>query len=575
MRSRSERAPRRGGAARYARWLPLALACFPGCGAAPEPAAAGARDADVAPWFEEAELPARARAVAGWPDGTFYLPEIMGPGVGLLDRDGDGDLEILQIRVPPPGDATSPAPNRLWERRDDGSWTEIETGLEDAGFGQGLAVGDVDNDGDVDVFAANVGPDRLYINDGAGRFAARPDGPGDGDVWTSTATFCDYDRDGWLDLFVVHYVRVDYDGACRTNQGHDEYCGPQSYDGVPDRLWRNRGDGSFEDVSETAGLRYPDGGRRAKGLGAVCLDLTGDGWADVYVANDGEANQFWVNRGDGTFVDESLLRGVAVNRHGRAEASMGVSVGDVNGDGRLDVYLTHLALENNTLYMGADALPFRDGTAAAGMGGDDLLYTGFGCGLLDADLDGDLDLAVVNGQVRGVLEELPRDGPFWRRYAEPNLLFENGGDGRFRVSPARAGAFGRPVEVSRGLALGDLDDDGDVDLVTSNVDGSLRLFLGVAPSAGGGWVRVRASSGARDALGAIVTLVLDDGTRRVAPVLSGHGYQSSHDPRAHFGLGAHVAVAVEIRWPDGSSERFETPGVQGDLALVQGSGARL
>jgi hypothetical protein len=510
-----------------------------------------------------------------WPDGTFFIPEITGPGVALFDYDNDGDLDLLHSRVPPPGRPKEPAPNRMYRYDPTGVFVDVTaaSGLGDAGFGQGIAIGDVDNDGDQDVYFANYGRDSFYRNDGDGTFTEDTDAAGfDGDHWSSSATFCDYDRDGHLDLYVVHYLRVDYGSGCRTSSGVEDYCGPGSFDGQPDTLYRNNGDGTFRDVTDAAGIRTTQGGKQAKGLGVVCLDLTGDAWPDIYVANDGEANQFWVGKPDGTFADQSVMRGVAVNRHGKPEASMGLVVGDVNRDGYLDLLSTHLTAENNTLYLGGKIL-FRDRTVESGMPEHDLSYTGFGCGLFDLEHDGDLDLAVANGNV--ALEGPPPAGGFWKRYAQQNLLFRNDGTGRFVNASAEAGRFASRVEISRGLALGDLDADGDLDLVVSNTDNSLRVYRNEAPPPGSHWLLVRALTGSRDALGASVTVVTG-GRRLIAPVLANSSYQSAGDPRVHFGLGATDAVDhVELLWPDGQRERFAVAGVDREIEVRQGSGESL
>jgi len=512
------------------------------------------------------------QAAQPWPDGTFFIPEITGAGVALFDYDNDGDLDLLQARVPPPGKPQEPAPNRMYRQDSAGGFVDVtaESGLGDTGYGQGIAIGDVDNDGDQDVYFANYGRDSFYRNAGAGVFTEETAAAGfAGEHWSSSATFCDYDRDGYLDLYVVHYLRVDYGGACRTNSGARDYCGPGSFDGQPDTLYRNNGDGTFTDVTDAAGIRTTRGGKRAKGLGVVCLDLTGDGWPDIYVANDGEANQFWVGNGDATFTDQSVMRGIAVNRHGKPEASMGLVVGDVNRDGYLDLLSTHLAAENNTLYLGGEVL-FRDRTVDSGMSEHDLGYTGFGCGLFDLEHDGDLDLAVANGNV--ALEGPPPAGGFWKRYAQQNLLFRNDGTGRFVNSSAAGGRFTSTVEVSRGLALGDLDGDGDLDLVVSNIGNSLRVYRNDAPAPGSHWLLVRALTGSRDALGARVTVVTGE-RRLTAAVLPNASYQSAGDPRVHFGLGPVDAVDhVEVLWPDGRRERFAVPAIDRQIELRQGSG---
>jgi hypothetical protein len=507
-----------------------------------------------------------------WPDGTYFLPEITGPGIALVDFDGDGDLDLLQARMPPPGQPRAAAPNRFLRRNADGVFVDVteQSGLGDPGFGQGIAVGDVDNDGDPDVYFANFGRDAFYRNQGDGTFTDETALAGIADErWSSAATFCDYDRDGDLDLYVVHYLNIDYGRGCRSSSGIEDYCGPGSFDGQADTLYRNDGKGIFTDVTDPAGIRATKGGKLAKGLGVVCLDLTGDGWPDIYVANDGEANQLWVGRPDGSFTDEAIMRGLAVNRHGKPEASMGLAVGDVDRDGHLDLLSTHLAAENNTLYLGGRIL-FRDRTVESGMTGHDLSLTGFGCALFDLEHDGDLDLAVVNGRV-GLDEPRPSD-PFWLRYAEPNLLFRNDGTGRFVDASGEAGRFASTIEVSRGLALGDLDGDGDLDLVVSHVDNSLRVYRNEAPPAGAHWLSVRALTGPRDALGSRVTLVL--GQRRlVGPILFNSSYQSASDPRAHFGLGTTDTVDyLEVVWPDGQRERFPVPEVDRAIEVHQGSG---
>ncbi len=511
-----------------------------------------------------------------WPEGVFFLPEIMQGGVALLDYDNDGDLDILHARIPPPGTPQAPAPNRLYQQQADGSFRDVsrEARIDDPGFGQGIATGDVENDGDVDVYFANYGPDAFYLNNGDGTFTEATAQAGfSGDHWSSAATFCDYDRDGDLDLYVAHYLRYDPATRCQNTMSQRDYCGPQVFHGDPDTLYRNDGGGTFTDVTAAAGVLMPEGGKRAKGLGVVCTDLTGDGWADFYVANDGEANQLWVNRRDGTFFDEAIIRGVAVNQHGQPEASMGLAVGDVNGDLALDLFMTHLANEHNTLYVRGPGPMYLDGTLEAGMAAHDKPFTGFGTGFFDFDHDGDLDIAVVNGRVAHRPALVGANlGEFWNQYAEPNFLFENDGRGVFTNVGLEAGGFTSHVEVARGLAFGDFDRDGDLDLVQSNVDNSLRAYRNDAPPPGSHWLLIRALTGKRDALGSQIA-IKTGGRELLGLALAGYSYAGSNDPRAHFGLGAiDRVVEIEVLWPDGRRESFPGGRVDREVTLRQGSG---
>lgn len=509
-----------------------------------------------------------------WPDGTYALHEITGGGVALFDYDDDGDLDILQICFPPPGKDQAPAPNRLLQQQADGTFVDRtdSSGLGDPGYGQGVAIGDVDNDGDLDVYITNFGPDAFYSNNGDGTFreATLAAGLG-GDSWGTSAAFRDYDRDGNLDLYVVNYVQFDPAIDCKSPNTVPDYCNPTRFKGTLDTLYRNNGNGGFTNVTSAAGIVS-----LGKGLGVIATDLTGDGWVDFYVANDGEANQLWVNRGDGTFADEALIRGVAFNIYGRTEGSMGVTVGDANGDGQVDLFMTHLREETNTLYVARASGVYTDNSAGSGLSASDLPFTGFGCGFVDFDNDGDLDLAVVNGGVsRGPVVPGTQVGTFWSQYAESNLLFQNDGQGRFTDVSASAGGFTARVEVSRGLAFGDIDGDGDLDLVETRLGGLPRLFRNDAPSPGTHWLTVRAMIGKRDAIGAQVKLVTADKqyVRLVAP---GDSYLSSHDRHVHFGLGGIDQVsALQVTWPDNSREHFRVPGVDRELTLHKGSGETL
>src|SRR5436190_13722048 len=414
MTGRTERAPetdappwRRGRCSVAVAAAAVAVAFLSACGragtaASPAPDPAGATSSPhSAPIFAEVsgEL-GFSQDPTPWPDGTYRIPEMTGGGVALLDYDNDGHLDILRVQVPLPGAADPRSLNRLYHQGVDGRFVDVteSAGLRTAGFGQGVAVGDADNDGFEDLYFTNYGPDTYYRNNGDGTFTDLTAAAGfTGSEWSSSATFCDYDSDADLDLYVVHYLRFDPDAVCSTRAGQREYCGPATFPGVPDKLYRNDGDGTFTDVTVQAGLVLPEDGLRARGLGVVALDLTGDGRPDFYVANDGESNQLWVNRGDGTFAEEGLLRGVAVNAEGRPEAGMGVAVGDVDGHGMASLFVTNLRREHDDLYVPVRAGLFLDRIVESGIGASDLDHTGFGCALFDFDLDGDLDLAIANG----------------------------------------------------------------------------------------------------------------------------------------------------------------------------------
>ena len=511
----------------------------------------------------EAGLPA---APAPVPDGTWFLPEIMGGGVALFDADGDDDLDLLHVRSPAPGRPEDPAPNRFYRQEDNGRFTEAgaAAGLGDPGYGQGAAAGDVDNDGRPDLFAANYGPDALYRNLGDGTFAAAGSAAFAEDSWSTSAAFVDYDRDGDLDLYAVRYVEYYPGVVCRSPNGVD-YCPPGKFPGVRDALYGNEA-GAFADVSEAAGMNAP-----ARGLGVACADLTGDGWVDIYVANDGEANQLWIGQGDGTFVDEAVMRGAGFNGNGKPEGSMGVAIADADADGRFDLAMTNLWNESNTLLAGSGGGLFSDASGRSGMAAVDLPLTGFGCGFFDYDHDGDLDFAVVNGRVQG-WPPLPAARPddFWSSYAEPNLLFENDGRGRFANAGEQAGRFSSLPEIDRGLAFGDLDRDGDLDLAVGGL-WQVRLFRNDAPPAGNRWLSVRALTGNRDAIGAEV-VVAAGGRQQRRLMAAGYSYASSSSPRAHFGLGESGCDFVEILWPDGSRERFAVAGVDRTVTVRQGEG---
>jgi hypothetical protein len=420
------------------------------------------------------------------------------------------------------------------------------SGLRTRGYGMGVAVGDVDGDGWQDLYLTNYGANELWRNQGDGTFLDVTEASGSGDpLWSTSASFVDLDADGDLDLYVANYVAFDVraNPRCFATSSRRDYCGPSGFPGQPDRLYRNLGDGRFEEVA----ARLLHGAVPQPGLGVLAADLTGDGRLDLYVTNDGEPNNLWVQREDATFVDEGLLAGVAVNREGRAEASMGVDAADFDGDGDEDLFVTHLSGETNTLYVNLGGGLFEDRTREAGLASASLPYTGFGTGWIDVDNDGRLDLLILNGAVR-ILEEQAAAGD---RYPlkQRNLLFLNTGAAFVDAGPRSGEAFGR-LEVSRGAAFGDVDSDGDVDVLQLNSAGACRLLRSGADRSGG-WIGVGgpARGGAAVAPGRRVIVERTDGERLLRRGHADGSYGSASDPRIVVGLGRAGAARLRIESP--------------------------
>ncbi|MCI0459223.1 MAG: CRTAC1 family protein [Gemmataceae bacterium] len=520
------------------------------------------------------------------PVGPFFMPQIMGAGAALFDCDNDGRLDLYLLQS---GGPESRSTNRLYRQGPDGRFTDVSrgSGLDIAGYCTGVAVGDVNHDGRPDVLVTQYGGLILFLNNGTRTFT---DATEEADLhnlaWGSSAAFVDYDRDGWLDLVVVNYVDYDPATLCYDRQGRRDYCHPRQFHGSVTRLYRNLGPQTpmgrterpavrFEDVTEKAGLSRLTG----PGLGVVCADFNGDGWPDLFVANDGWPNHLWINQGNGTFQEEALVRGLAYDGMGQAPANMGVALGDADGDGLFDLFVTHLTSETHTLWSQKPRGMFRDRTVPAGLAPPGSRGTGFGTVLADFDHNGAPDVAVVNGRVaRGkpVAEETL--GPFWSQYAERNQLFANSGAGRFQDVSSREGALCGAPGVYRGLACADVDGDGALDLLVTALAGPARLYRNVAPDRGHGLL-VRAIDPAlrRDAYGAEVT-VRAGGRRWMQWINPGYSYLCSNDPRAHFGLGpvGHID-AIDVLWPDGTRETF--PGGPADqrpeLVVRKGTGRPL
>ena len=446
-----------------------------------------------------------------------------------------------------------------------------QTGLDATGYGMGAATGDYNNDGFVDLYVLNWGPNQLWRNNGDGTFtdvtrASGTDDPG----WSTGASFLDFDRDGHLDLMLVNYdvYSLAADHACYATSGRRDYCGPDAYLPQKDRLFRNRGDGTFEDVTVRMGLTTAYG----PALGVVTADFNDDGWMDVYVANDMQENQLWINQAGHRFVNQAVIAGAAVNGAGRAEASMGVTAADFDNDGDEDLFITHLTNETNTLYVNAGNAMFDDRTRRAALGLPSRLFTGFGVAPLDFDNDGWLDLFVANGEVKIIPEQVERGEALSLR--QRNQLFRNLGNGRFKETTPTGDGILDIAEVSRGVAYGDIDNDGDTDIVLFNNNGPTRLLrneVGQQQS----WLGLRllGPEARRDMLGARVALLRTGAPTLWRRVHTDGSYSSAHDARVLLGLGEATAYdAVRVYWPNGSVETWNGLEVNRYHTLVEGQG---
>ncbi len=504
------------------------------------------------PWFEDVGEACGAAVVhdLGRPERLYWIPEITGSGLGLFDADGDGDLDlfICQGGTLQDGDPAS-ASDALLLNDGQGNFTDItaSAGIEDHLFGMGCAAADYDGDGDVDLFVTNVGRNVLWRNEGDGTFTDATEEAGLVDeAWGTSAAFLDYDGDGDLDLFYCNYIRwsAANEVPCNNKLGEPDYCHPNNYDAPDsDRLWRNEGDGRFVDASQESGLSKSFG----NGLGVAWGDLTGDGRVDIYVANDGMANQLWVNMGAGRFQDQALAKGCALSGEGKAEAGMGVLLEDLDGDLRQDLFVTHLRSETNTFYR-SKARRFSDDTRRTGTVEASLNFTAFGVGAADFDHDGALDYYVANGRVG---DSTPRFSEA-RVLSEPDQLFRGAGDGTFTEVLPRGGTREEVLTMGRGAAFGDLDGDGDIDAVVADNGGPVRVLRNVAPKKGA-WLLldVRETDG-RTALGARVTLQAG-GRKQLRQVQTAYSFCATNDPRVHFGVPAGAQVeSIQVEWLDGT-----------------------
>jgi hypothetical protein len=506
-----------------------------------------------------------------------YIVEVNGNGAAFFDFDNDDDMDLLLVNGSTldmfrQGGSPMVA---LYENDGRGAFTDVKagSGLDSTGWGMGTCVADYDNDGFQDLYVTAYGPNVLFRNNGDGTFGDVTATAGVGDMrWGSNCAFGDYDRDGHVDLYVANYVAFDDEQVPKRGEGSScrymgiaAACGPVGLPPEPDALYRNNGDGTFSDVTEAAGVHGP----AYYGLGVVFADLNDDGWPDIYVANDSEPNLLYLNNGDGTFSEDGLVAGVALSATGREQAGMGVDAGDYDGNGRLDLIVTHFSEDYTTLYDNSDAGYFSDVSSVTGIGPPTLRYLGWGVGFVDVDNDGLLDVFVANGHV---VPEVDQQG-LATTYLQRSQLFQNQGNKRFRDVTDEVGG-GLLIEKStRGAAFGDYDNDGDIDVLLINLNDRPTLLRNDTPG-DHHWITLKlaGSESNRDGIGAKVTIEAG-GRTQIAEVRSGSSYLSHNDMRVHFGLGdADRVEGLEIRWPSGLVDTVDAPQTDRFYVVQEGQG---
>ena len=574
-----------------------------GCRETPVETSGAAVAADPSSWFEDITELSGVRFVHQvTTSGNYLFSETMGSGGAFFDFNNDGRLDIYLIHNVASSEI---ATNRLFRQEPGGRFTDVTagSGLDVAGFGNGVAVGDVNNDGWPEVLITEYDRVRLFLNDGNGRFKDVTAATGiTNQHWSVPAAFFDYDRDGWLDLVIGNYLDFDPSQKCFDAKGQPEFCGPHGFRPTITRLLRNLGPDEpaglsrlgravdqrgglprFEDRTVEAGFARVPG----KAMQILCADFDGDHWPDVFITDDALPNRLFVNQRNGTFKEEAIQRGIGYTGTGGAAANMGIAIGDADNDGLWDVFVPHLAQENHTLWRQIRRGIFDDHTARAGLLNVPWHGTGFSAVFADFDCDGAVDLAIANGAVRRPIRGSSIDNvpfrvaadimPFWTAYAQPAQLFANDGTGRFReISDGNPELCGEAV-VGRGLLCGDVDNDGGPDALIIGIGGRAGLYRNRA-SPRGHWLGVRAvlpDLGHRDAYGAEVVVQAGDQRwwRLIQPA---YGYASSNDPRVHFGIGTTAEFdAIHVRWPDGALERFSGGPANRYVTLRQGEGRRV
>ena len=516
--------------------------------------------------------------VFGGEASNKYLLETTGTGVAFIDFDNDGWLDLFFVNGStlegfPHGKAPT---NHLYHNKGDGTFEDVtmRAGLEATGWGQGACVGDYDADGYDDLFVSYFGQNRLYHNRGNGSFEDLTRASGLVNTrtrWGTGCAFLDYDRDGRLDLFVANYIDLDLataptpdSGLCRY-KGIQVACGPPGLPGGKNALYRNRGDGTFEDVSEKAGITRASG---TYGLGVSTLDFDNDGWIDLYVANDSNPSALYRNNHDGTFTDIGVASGCAYSQDGKPQAGMGVAIGDYDHNGTMDVFKTNFAGDTSTLYANSGDGFCQDRTFAAGIG-INTRWLGWGTGFIDLDNDGWLDLFLTNGHVYPEVAQIKTEAAYKQR----KVIYRNLGNGRFADVTERLGAPATTAKAGRGAAFGDFDNDGRIDVAIANVNDMPDLFR-LQSDPANHWITVKLAGvhSNRDAIGARVRAIAG-GLQQWQEVRGGGSYLSQNDFRIHFGLGRAARVdRLEVRWPNGREESWENLAADRFHTLKEGSG---
>jgi hypothetical protein len=502
-----------------------------------------------------------------------YMPETMGAGALIFDYDSDGWPDIFLVNGGSFADSrvAAAARHRLYRNSGDGKFTDTtaSSGIAVSGFGMGACSADYDNDGRADLYVTGVRFNKLYRNNGSGGFldVTAKSGAGGSGVWSSSCAFADIENDGDVDLYVTNYVDFtpDNNKHCTAGPNIRTYCHPNVYKSLPHILYRNNGDGTFSDISKEAGIYRTDG----NGLGVVFGDYDDDGWIDIYVANDSVPNFLFHNKGKGIFEEVGFWAGVAVGGEGRPLAGMGTDMADMNGDGLLDLFVTNLDRETHSLYRNQGKGLFANVTFESGVGQATLPFVGFGAAFLDYDNDSDLDLAVANGDIIDNVS-LFRDST---SHEQRNLLLQNDGTGRFRdVGPASGPGFALK-KVSRTLAIGDLDNDGDLDILIGNNGQTADLLRNEGGNRNNALlIRTVGAKSNRDGAGARLKLTVA-GKVLTRHVKAGSSYQGQNDLRVHFGLaGAPQADRLEILWPSGTIDTLEAIKANQIVTVTEGRG---